>query len=232
MLETTVERRFFGNSWYASFTHRSPFVAWNIGSSRQLSTYAERLFSAPPGSNISSLLDSALTTRFPNPIERDRAVRDFLMQRGLPDSSATTFNVFTNRIDLVNTAYGSIAFIGVRNAATLTLSRSRTTGVPGHNDTAVSLFPTDLSQRVGGANWSYRLTPLSSVLVSATLADAVGLGQNSGLHSHQQTYRVQYDLALAPHSSGLIGVRRGSYDSTTGAGSSELALYAGMNHRF
>ena len=115
-LEASVERRFFGTGWEAIFTHRSPFLAWKLSALRQASSYAERLFSTPAGSNVAALLDAAFMTRFPDPTERARAVQDFLAQRGLPANVTTSVSVFSDRVDLYNALIASVAYIGPRDS--------------------------------------------------------------------------------------------------------------------
>jgi uncharacterized protein (PEP-CTERM system associated) len=231
-LQATVEHRFFGPSWDATFTHRSPYAAWNLSANRQISSFTERIFNAPAGSNIDSLLNAAFTTRYPDPLAREQAVRDFLAQRGLPTSSQSAVNIYSNRLDLTNTASANVILIGVRNSVSITLFRSRTEAAPGVGDNSTQVVaPADVSETGATVNWSFRVSPVSAFVATADLTKSRGLGLDSALRSTQQTYRLEYTQTLTPATTGTLGLRRRLYDSTTAVGGNEFGAFVGMAHR-
>jgi uncharacterized protein (PEP-CTERM system associated) len=71
------ERRFFGESWTAQFQYRTPRTIWRAASSRSSGNGGE---SAGSGQALTAyqLLFAQFASRFPDPAERDRQVRDFL----------------------------------------------------------------------------------------------------------------------------------------------------------
>jgi len=231
-LETAVERRFFGTGWEAAFTHRSPFIAWNLTSMRQVSSYAERLFSAPAGSNVAGLLDAAFMTRFPDPTERAHAVQDFLAQRGLPANVSTAVNVFSDRVDLYNALTGSVAYIGPRDSATLTVFRSRVETLPGLDPIFSILFPADYRDAGWAVNWSHRLTQQAALVTTYRHSDIEGFNANAGERTKQDLTQLEWNQSLSPQTSGQVGLRYRVFDSTVNHDGHESAAYVGLRHRF
>lgn len=231
-LEATVEHRFFGTGWDASFTHRTPFMAWNLSIVRQVSSYTERLFSAQPGGDIGALLDAAFTTRFPDPTERARVIQEFLAQRGLSTTAQSAINLYSDRLDLYTSASGSIALIRPRDAASLTLYRSRIETLPGANTLLAVLLPSDVIQKGVTLNWSHRTTPQSAIILTLGGSRADGFNANAGERTKQQVYRIEYNQVLSPRTTALVGVRHQIFDSTVNPDGQESAAFIGLGHRF
>lgn len=231
-LTATVERRFFGTGWDANFRHRSPFISWNFSAMRQASSYAERLFSVPSGGDIASLLDAAFMTRFPDPTERARMVQDFLAQRGLPSTTSTSLNVFSDRIDLYQAVMGSVAYIAPRDSTTLTVFRSRVETLPGLDPIFSMLFPADYRDAGWSVNWSHRLTPQTAAITSYRHSLIEGFNANEGERTKQNVAQLELNHALSPKTAAQVGVRYQVFDSTVNYDGHESAAYVGLRHRF
>jgi len=231
-LEASVERRFFGTGWEAIFTHRSPFLAWKLSTLRQVSSYAERLFSSPAGSNVAELLDAAFMTRFPDATERARAVQDFLAQRGLPANVSTAVSVFSDRVDLYNALIASVAYIGPRDSTTLTVYNNRVETLPGIDPIFSLLYPNNYRDRGGSITWSHRLTQQAALVATYRHSDTEGFDANAGERTKQDLAQLEWTQALSPQTSGQIGVRYQMIDSTVNHDGHESAAFVGLRHRF
>jgi uncharacterized protein (PEP-CTERM system associated) len=238
-LEGFWEDRSFGDAWNLVFTHRSPFVAWDWRSSRDLTTFGDAALSLPATGDLSALLDASLRTRIVDPVERARAVEEFITKRGLPRSLSGPINVFSDQVVIRTSRTGTMTFIG--NRSTIALSgyyqrdETPTTDVFGLPAGGVS----DLRQYGATLAYSRRLSAISSALASVTWTktrDAAGpaaaLPLSTTAESRQQTFRIQYDRQLAPRTTGFVGARYQIYDSDVIIDSSETAIFAGLGHRF
>ena len=230
--DLTIENRFFGTGWDLSFTHRTPFIAWNLSAQRQVSTYAERLFSLSGVGDVLSLLDAAFTTRFPDPVNRAHMIDEFLSQRGLSTTTQGAINVFSNRLDLFKSFSGTAAYIGPRDAASLRAYHTTVETLPGTDPFIQILFPSDVKQSGATINWSHRLTTQSALVTTLNYSEALGFNTNAGDRARQKTLRVEYNQALSPKTNGQIGARRQIYYSTVDPDGQESAVYLGVSHRF
>jgi len=237
-LEGFWEKRSFGDAWEASFTHRAPFVAWDLRSSRDLTTFDQAALELPATGDLAGLLDAALRTRIVDPIERARAVEDFIAQRGLPRSLSGPINVFSDQVVIRTSRNGTVTFIGSRSTLALTGYYQRDQTPSGDAFTALTGPEENLTQYGGSLAYSLRLTSLASTVASiswsrtrsevgaATIATAV-----SG-ESRQRSFRLQYDYQLAPKTTGFVGGRYQIFNSDVINDSRETAFFAGLGHRF
>lgn len=236
-LEGFWEDRSFGSGWQAGFTHRSPFVAWDARASRDLTSFAGAAIELPATGDLAALLDAALRTRIADPIERARAVEDFIARRGLPRSLNAPINLFSDQLVIRTAQSATITLIGTRSTLALTVFYQRDESPTGSSFAVLTGPLTDLRQRGGSLAYSLRLSSRASVLASAALSRSEGdTGTSTAAplsgESRQQTYRLQYDYQLAPRSTGFIGVRRQLFRSDTLSDSNETAVFTGLGHRF
>lgn len=238
-LEGFWEDRSFGNASSIAFTHRSPFIAWDLRGSRDLTTFDDSAFSLPATGDLGALLDAALQTRIVDPIERARAVEEFIIRRGLPRSLPGAINLFSNQVVVRTSRSGTMTFIGTRS--TLALSGYYQLDETPAGD--VFGLPTGdltgLSQRGAALTYSRRLSSLLTAVVGATWTrtrNGVGtfvtaVPTLSAAQSTQQTYRVQFDRQFSPRMTGFVGARY-QFFSADSVDSHEAAVFAGLGQRF
>lgn len=231
-LEATAEHRFFGTGWDVVFTHRMPFLAWDIRTQREASSYAERLFTAPAGGDVGALLDAALTTRYPDPAERARVIQEFLARRGLATSLPSALAVFSDRLELFSATSATLSYLGPRATVALTVYRSRTEALPGTDPLLQAFGSIDARQNGATLQWSHRLTPRAALVATASHARIEGLNQTVGESSTQRTYRLEIHRALSLRTTGRIGLRHQDFDSNVNPSGRETAVYASLVHRF
>jgi uncharacterized protein (PEP-CTERM system associated) len=236
-LEGFWEDRSFGDAWNLVFTHRSPFVAWDWRSSRDLTTYDDAYLTVPTGGNLAGLLDAALQTRIVDPIERARAVEDFIARRGLPRSLQGPVNIFSDQVEVRTSRGGTVTFIGTRSTVALSGFYQRDEPPAGDAFGVVPGAGSIFRQYGASLAYSLRVTSVSSAVASAAWTRDEGTSTSPALAvptgvSRQQTYRIQYDRQLAPRTAGFVGVRYQVFDSDVIVDSTETAVFAGLGHRF
>jgi uncharacterized protein (PEP-CTERM system associated) len=236
-LEGFWEDRSFGDAWNLNFSHRSPFVAWDWRSSRDLTTYDDAYVTVPAGGDLAGLLDASLRTRIVDPIERAKAVEDFLLKRGLPRSFQGPINLFSGQVEVRTSRAGTVTLIGIRSTLALSGFYQRDE-LPSGDDFGVVPGAGSIFRQYGASlAYSLRTSSVSSALVSVALTRDEGNATSSLVavptgQSRQQTYRVQFDRQIAPRTTGFVGARYQIFDSDVIVDSSETAFFAGLGHRF
>lgn len=238
-LEGFWEERSFGDAWNLAFNHRSPFIAWDVRATRDLTTFDDAALLLPATADLAALLDAALQTRIVDPVERARAVEEFIATRGLPRALPGPINIFSERVVVRSTSSATIGLIGVRSTLVVSGFDQRDTTPAGDLFSVAAGQQLDLRQRGASITLSRRLTSLSSLAASASwirTRDAIGPIAVSPPaptpESRQVNYGLQLDRALAPRSTGFVGARYRSFDSSLIVDARETAVYAGLSHRF
>ena len=212
-LSGVYEKRFFGNSYGVSVSHRRPLTAWRISSSRDAVVLPTEMATSSRRS-IQSVMEDLLTSAIPDPEQRAEAVRHRLEDTGISGTSALSANVYTNRPYLLRLESASFALLGATNTVTITLTRRRQIAF------GVSLAPEDGAiqenhrQEGFSASFARKLTPLTTLTFNATALRTRGL-DNPLLESQQRLYALFFLTRLSPRTSVSIGVRHASFDSST-----------------
>lgn len=230
------EHRFFGSAWTASFTHRMPWVAWDLRSSRDLATFEQLLFSLPATGNVAGLLGEILSTRYPDPTQRAAAVDDLIRRQRLPSSLGATVNIYGRGVSIVERASASVAYLGARHSAALNIERIRTVDLA---TTEFALAPglasaaTNNLQQTVAYNHSFRLTPRQTVELSLRRNFIEGLDLNAGTSSRQDLARLRLIRQLALRTAGFVGLRFQRYSGTAQLiDDTERAAFLGLEHFF
>ncbi|MFM2052475.1 MAG: hypothetical protein RL456_512 [Pseudomonadota bacterium] len=235
-LDALVERRFFGNGWNITLTHRSPFMALSAGLVRQATTFASRLGTLQAGGDVPTLVDAILRTRILDEAVRQAAVQDLIAKRGLPDTLAGPVDLFSRTVQLQNGMNVTLALVGVRHTVTVRVFHTRIEDLRGPNDDASGLLglASDSIQQGGTVTLSRRMTPETTADVSFTHARTEGIGLNERLGSRRgSTVRLGATHALSPRTivSGSLRYQTGSTSLISG-NANETAVSAGVLHRF
>lgn len=215
-LEMQAERRFFGNGWDATLSHRSPFVAINARVQRSVSTYASRLGVLSAGTDVAGLLDAMLTTRVPDPNQRSQLVQDIIAQRGLPDSLSSAIDLYSGGAQVTQGGTLGLSWMGPRNVLTSQVYALRTRDLRGPDD--VLLVSADSRQRGASVGLSHRLTPQLSAEAAVTFARVRGEGSNLGRNTRNLGWRIGATQALSLRTSATAGLRFQTVHSDTPGG--------------
>lgn len=234
-----VESRFFGTGWDFSLTHRSPFVSITAGASRQATTYSALLASLQPGAtgSVSGLLDAALTTQFPDPIQRAGEVANLIAKYNLPTSLSSALDLYTNTAQLQQRVNLAIALLGARHTVTLSVFRQEGRDLLGPNDTPTTALNSANARQLGGTlNLTRRLTPDMTADASFTASRIAGYGVRAGQRTVNKVARFGATRNLSPRTSVTAGVRYqlidGSGVANVAADAKAASIYAGALHRF
>jgi len=227
------EHRFFGPSYQFGASTRLRRFATNLSASRYVTTYPQQILELPATGNVSGLLDAILTARFPDPVERAQQVQDLIERQALPSSLPVGVNIFSRNANVLESASGTFALIGVRNTLALNLYYLKTKTLPDAAIPPSFITLTDNVQKGVTLSLSHRLTPVTSLNATASRWETRGLDRTAALITDENVFRVQVSRQLTPRSSAFVGARYRQQDSTSsGIGNtSEAAVFVGLFHQ-
>ena len=227
-LAANAEKRFFGTAHSLRFTHRTPFTAWVVADSRDISTNSARGDTA--FGNAYDLFFRQFASTEPDAVKRDVMVRNYLQTNGINPNATVAGGFLASAATLQRSQLLSFAVVGVRNAVTLQASASRS-----ERADKVATALDDLStasvvrQRGVAVDWAYRLTPLSRINVTGAYQRGEG-----DLNSQQTTLKsvsAAWSSTLGARSTVSAGLRHIVFDSAT-TPYDENALYAAVRLSF
>jgi uncharacterized protein (PEP-CTERM system associated) len=225
------EQRFFGSAWRLGFDHRNPKIAWSMNLSRGIDTTPQSLFELPATNNVAGLLDAIFTTRFPDPAERERVVREFIDRQGLPASTLQSLTLYAQRLSVVTTRSVSVALLGTRNSVALSAFQTLTEDALDAGPLATGSSLTNNKQHGAGLVFSHRLSATAGLAVTADWSRVRGLG-DSPEQSTQHGLRVQINVQASPDTNTYLAGRYRKLDSNTAVSGREGAVMVGLDHRF
>jgi uncharacterized protein (PEP-CTERM system associated) len=231
-----VEHRFFGTSYEVNFNHRTRATGWRLRAARLTQTYRDQLFTLGPG-ELAVVTDAALQNRIADPLERQRAVEDFLLRSGLPSTLLTSQTFYTNQVYVAEQIDGTVTVFGGRNRLWLTLfwddNEPVTTDAP---TLAVALGTAGPFKQHGGiVGFTRDLGPRTAITFSAQRTDSTGTRTGTApadAKSTEDTLRVIMHHQLTPKTSAAIGVRWVDFDSDFRSDYRERAAFGGVRHDF
>jgi len=243
LLDTVVEKRFFGNGWNTTLTHRSPYVAFSGNIHRTVSTYASRQGLLGTTSDVSYLIDQMLITRIPDAAARAIAVQDIIAQRGLPASLGSPLEMYSGTVQVLQGSNVSLAWMGPRDTITAQYFVQRVRDL---RDASEYVFlSADADQRGASLNYSHRLTASMAGDIGVTYSQVLGEGINLGRKTDNLLWRVGVSESLSPRTTASASLKRQLVTSdapgytansvTVPASSTRIrsnALSIGVLHRF
>jgi uncharacterized protein (PEP-CTERM system associated) len=232
-LDFDAEHRFFGNGVHLNFTHRMPWLSWNLHASRDLDTTPRTLFSLPPSDNVAALLDSILTTRVPNPVDRANQVQDIISKQGLPASTASVIPILSARLSVTENASLGVAYLGTRNTLALTVYATRIRDALEQGPFATDAAATNNLQRGATVAYTLKMTPTVSagLTVNYSRIQALDTATTSEL-TKDGSVQGHVAVQLAPKSTVLFGAQQRKLASNTVPGGHETSVFALLEHRF
>lgn len=231
-LSASRDKRFFGHAWQLEFNHRMPFLAWNFGLSRAIDTTPQTLFLLPPSGDVAGLLDSIFTTRYPDPTERAKVVREVIERNGLATSTAGPVNLLGQRLSLTTRRRLSLALNGAVNTLALGVFSARTEDLLTANPLSVGTAEANNTQHGWSASLTHRLDARSAVSLSLDRTQIRALPGFGDSRTSQRGLRGEYNVQVGPRSNVVAGLRYRSIDSTSTSEGDEKAIFVGLDHRF
>ena len=232
--EFNWEHRFFGTARLASLEHRTRLTAWSASYSRDVSTSQQEFLRLPPG-NTAALLDQIFLARFPDPVERQAAVQQFLSVTGTPAFLANSLAFYTEQAILQERLQGSLGLLGTRNSITFTAFKSRSTALT----ESVSPLPAEVFLEVGrrveqtgfGLSASHRLTGNTSITASANRVFAES-EQPVVVESRNDSLALSLSHTLSPRTTTFAGATYAKGQPAGEPARHARSVFAGLNHRF
>jgi len=234
-LDGFLEDRFFGASYGLNFNHRTRRTGWKLSATRNTYTSAEQPLTLRPGTTA-EVVDEAFRSRIADPVQREQEVKRFLERSGLPPSLTQPYTFYTNQIYLAEQVTGSVALLGRRNTAELTLFWQENEPITTSGDVLPGVLVTfdRLRQRGARLTFSHRLSGFSSVALTAnrlySLTDS-GVTSVDEIDSIEDTVRLSLTHQLSPRSDGSIAVQWVNFNSDVSP-YRELAVTAALAHSF
>jgi uncharacterized protein (PEP-CTERM system associated) len=232
-LSFDIEHRFFGNGMHLTFTHRMPWLSWDLRASRALDTTPQSIFSLPPTNNVAALLDAVLTTRFPNPAERAGQVQDIISRQGLPASTATAISILAPRLSVTENVSAGLSYLGVRNTLALTVFALRSRDAVDAGPFATDSADTNNIQHGGTLTYALRLTPTATAGATVIYSRIKSLDSaTTNERTKDGTVSAHMTYQLAPKTSAMFGVSQRKLVSNTVPSGHETSAFALLDHRF
>jgi uncharacterized protein (PEP-CTERM system associated) len=230
------QERFFGSSYDFLVERRTPLSVWGINGSRGVTTTPQLLANLPAGGNVEQLLNSVFLTRIPDPVQRQTAVDQFILQRGLPQTLTSSTPLYLQQV-LLQERYGAtFGLLGARNSIFFNAFYVKTQAITAEGDLVpgFGLVPLNNNEQIGlSATFSHKLTAVTSMNTTAGWSETSALSPGT-LVTDQYFVRVGLSTPLGPKTTGFGGVRFQWFNSNQGtfSDSTEAAVFAGLNHTF
>ncbi len=232
-VSATREKRIFGNGHSLALTHRTPLTAWKYTDRRDIEVLPSQFANVVLGTYY-DLLDTMLTSRFPDPVQRDVAVRQVLQNYQISPGAQILGGFLTSQAFVDRRREGSVALLGATNVVTVSVSEDDRQVLARLASVLSGDFgsATDVRQRGYQATWSHQTSPRSSLSLSLSRTSSFGTGSNVSLVSAQRTIRLTFSSRIGPNTSLSLGARHVLFDSTSGSGYRESALIAALSISF
>ena len=162
----TVERRFFGNSHSLNLSHRFKRSVLSYTDSR---SSTQSTAGAGATLTVYDLYFAQFTSIEPDPVLRDLLVRNFLLAAGLNPNTRLPGGFVNSALTLQASRNLSFAIQGVRSSVVLSAFSTSTRRLDTLSGAQDDLSRVDVLNQAGwNLSWSHRLTPVSSLVFSAS----------------------------------------------------------------
>jgi len=225
-----AERRYFGNSYSASFEHRTPRTVWRYSDSRDATTGGDPNGFGQPVT-LFDLFFLQFASNFPDPVQREAAVRDFLRLLGRDPNELLNIGALVNAASVQRRQELSAAWSGLRTTVTVQASATELQVLDNPADpSAPPVIGTGNSRQRGlTASVSYRLTPRATATASATYQTSPS-GTQFGSNSLQG---ISFGLNTTVSRTARLNVSARYSDYTSGTDPyQETALTAALSLSF
>ncbi|HEY6353014.1 MAG TPA: hypothetical protein VIY30_00865, partial [Burkholderiaceae bacterium] len=215
------------------FTHRMPWLSWDLRASRVLDTTPSSVFTLPATNNVSALLDAILTTRFPNPADRATQVQNLIAQQGLPAATSVATAIVGPRLSVTENASLGLTYLGVRHTLALTVFATKTRDALDTGPFATDSAATNNLQYGSTLAYTLRLTPTATAGLGVTFSRTQSLDTATTDDSTKDgAVTGQVVVQLAPKTTGLVGVSQRKLLSNVVSSGHETSAFVALDHRF
>lgn len=224
------QRRFFGDSYIAIFSHRTPLTVWRFASNQDIVLLPNLLAASSP-SSLSNLMFDLLASAIPDPAMRRDEVSKRLEKTGIPPNALLGGGFLTARPSVNRAQEASAAIVGAINTLTLTFSKKTQRSLSAGNIDTDRRFFDDIEQRSLNVALSHKLTPITNIVFLASQLRTYGL---VAMHpeAKQTFFSMFLTTPLGPQTSLSLGARHVKFISSVATSYRENALVALLTIRF
>jgi uncharacterized protein (PEP-CTERM system associated) len=231
VVNAETEQRYFGRGWSLMAQHRMPWMVFNLSSDKRPTTFASSLGGQGQNMSLRDLYSAMLTTRLPDPAERNKAVNDLLNNRQVSVQVAPSGAFYSLQARLEDATVGRLAFLGRRDTLSVVGSLSRTRPLP-QGGSILGDPGTRTKTYVLDTQVSHLLTPTSSMSAAVRWTQASASSTTSASQSRTFDWRMVYNTRLALNTSASIGMRRSISHAPKPVNMDETAGFMGLTHLF
>ncbi|MEO8976016.1 MAG: hypothetical protein ABI552_09710, partial [Casimicrobiaceae bacterium] len=181
------------------------------------------------------LLFAALTTRFPDALDRAAEAQRILQGGEIPPNLGLPPDFLVGGVYVERRQQASAAFLGVRNTLTFIVYQvnRQPLGV-GDSLTTPPGYLSDTREKGASATFSHRLSGFSSVTAITSWQRTTGESSTRDLTSRQWDARLLYVTQLGRRTSGSLEYRHTRFNSDAGGNSDyrENALIGSLLYQF
>lgn len=232
VLSGSAFKRYFGRGGKLNLRHRNPTMSFNIGIAREPVVAAAGLGG---DGGLAGFLDAILTTRTPDPDQRQALVGNILNARAAEPGLLGPIGITAEYPQLDSRAQFGWVYFSTRTTISVSvyarqLERIQRAGV----SSAAVPTTADSRQRGGSAEWNRRLTEQLSLTLGAQRSQVEGLALRLGEHTRDSGFRASLTRNLSPYTNASVGlnVRRVTTNARDVESFDETAAFVGLSHRF
>lgn len=231
-ITATAGRRLYGNAYLIDINQRSRLTTWHVGYNEKITNARSELF-VPSTTSTAGYLNTLLSSQFPDPVTRQKAVDEFIARTGLPPALGEPVNILSTQLFLEKKWQVGVGILGVRNvlmADVFKVTREALVGnvvLPTSGDFAAA---GTIRQTGASLLWNLRLTPQTAWNMRAAYS------RNDLVDTKEVDNVLYFGMGLSrqfePRLSGSVSYRRQHSDSNISASYTENAVIAAVQMRF
>jgi uncharacterized protein (PEP-CTERM system associated) len=227
-LAATAGQRFFGDAYLFDFRHRSRLTTWSAGYRQDITTTRSD-FLIPATTSTAGYLDALFSSRFPDPVARQKAVEEFIARTGLPPSLSDPINIYTTQLFLEKRWNASAGIVGVKNVLIANVFGLTSEALAG--DLILPTAPNTSIQTGTSLLWNWRMTARNAWNLAA--AYRRNESPNTGEIAYLTNVTMGFTRQFQPRLSGSLNYRFQQNDSNFSASEyTENAVFASLRLGF
>jgi uncharacterized protein (PEP-CTERM system associated) len=234
-IEASYGRRYFGKTGSLSATSHNRYLVSRVVYSDQVTTNRQQ-FLLPSALDTAALLDQLFRSTIPDPAARADAVQAYIKATGLPPTLANDINFLSNRYLREKRLQAAYIITMPRSNLVLSAYKTERTALSSQQSDSQLLgsqFATlndNVRQRGFDANFSYRLSPRTSVNAAAWSIRSTSL--TTGIVSPGHAFTLGMTRRFDRKTNGAVELRHINSSLNGSTGYTENALTANLSVQF
>jgi uncharacterized protein (PEP-CTERM system associated) len=235
-LQGEAERHDYGRTWRLGVAHRTPWMAFNLDSTRSATTSATSLGTLAAGQSVRDLLNAMLTTRIPDSAARSEAVDALIAQRNLPTELASARALYDLNAQLSQSTAARLAFLGKRDVLAFSAGMNKTQPLLEDQTAVIIGSDTRTHESYFDSELTHQLTPLTSFSgglrwTRVRSSTALSSTASTANQSHDFSWRLTLNSNLSRQTTATWGLRQLT-SRVNDTPNNEKVMYVGLGYRF